>query len=101
MYPYTLLLAGLNAYDVLKSGMQPWEVTYQHNSESVKAHTGDVFPKKLVPWEPKDMIKEYFAEHAERLRSLILTGSDPRPGNTSQVQFICRTYLILNPLMLC
>ena len=74
---------GLNAYDVLQSGMRPWEVMYQDCSEKTKARTGDVFPEKVLPWEPNKEIKDYFEVNADRLRSLLLRGSDPRPGNIS------------------
>ena len=65
---------------------------YQNSSERSRAHTGDVSPKNVLPWEPKEEIKDYFMVHAERLRSLLIKGKDPRPGN-----FICKYVVLLSP----
>ena len=65
--------------------MRPLKVTYQQpeSSEKSDGHTGVMFPASIKLWEPNSQIQQYFQENSDRLRSILLQGRDPRPGNAA------------------
>ena len=42
-----------------------------------------MFPASIKLWEPNSQIQQYFQENSDRLRSILLQGRDPRPGNAT------------------